>query len=147
MIAWRYWALDSLTQPILLSPKWGQGWEPQQAVRAHCAGLPPCLFPPGLSCECGIHAYRFAPQIKSEMGKVQSGHRFFVAGKVSLTGEIIESETELRAEAAYPASLVFLDKSWLLPEAVSGVVDALAERYLVPVDAAPWDQFFSSASV
>jgi hypothetical protein len=110
-----------------------------QVMRATCSS---CSTVPGELCDCGIHAVRSAGEIRTVLAAELTRFRFLVLGRVALSGTVLEGPI-LRAESAYPVSLVVIDKPWVLDVSKAGVVDGLARNYGVPVDCLRWGDFFS----
>lgn len=139
MIAWRAWGLEDLSKPVLLSPARGTPWPAMQVMRAQCSS---CPIVPGPLCDCGIHAVRTAAEIRTVFATELTRFRFLVFGQVALSGTVLEGPV-LRAESAYPVSLVLIDKPWVLDVSKAGVVDGLSRNYDVPVDCLRWAEFFT----
>lgn len=93
--------------PTPATPAWGlEGWSPGKAAEAACSS---CGNLPGLTCTCGLHAFRekcFAwPSSPDIAGAVQSPCVF---GEVIGWGHTIIREREWKAARAYPLSLILI---------------------------------------
>lgn len=145
IVAWKIWVLsESLRQakPVRLrSPSRRDfEWVPLEERRALCDE---CTRPPG-ACGCGIYALKRPDDLRKAWAELAPGHTFFVAGKVHLWGRVIPGRGYYRAEVAYPASLVFLEKSWLAPNVQSELWRSL-DAYGVPFDSMSLTELVSRA--
>lgn len=104
LVGWRAWALARTPagrlelRPIIYS---GETWPAQEAARAKC---PPHgrggHAPPEVGCTCGFYAVDGLDRLPAVTGRDLT-----VIGSVAVWGRLIEHESGVRAEFAYPERL------------------------------------------
>jgi len=149
---WRVWRVGSRDGEVVLQSVFVDAvWEPGRALEARCEHRRRSLLRPWRvysnehpapeeECSCGIYAASTRSAARRYLGvpsPVGSGMR--VIGRVSLWGEVVESESGWRASVGYPSQLFVpiptehARRSLRRREIVDGVAVAL-ERYGVPVE-------------
>jgi hypothetical protein len=141
--AWRVWriARDEDGSPRLTS-QLGTVWPPREPLRATCNhprernGILMLHRAPARKCECGIYAVDSVVRALSTGGTSWASGTSWVhvLGRVALWGRIVRGDKGLRAEFAYPLSLV---QGWLgtyfVPIADHEWLLELSEDYGVPL--------------
>lgn len=123
MIGYRFWGQRATGELCGAheDATWTPGLNEARCHRRRCRSVP------GAGCGCGFHAYRSL----AELGPIEGA---WIYGAVSLSGDIVASQGELRAECAQVIG-------FLLPEQIDAAILlrhwSLAELYSVPLFSDP----------
>lgn len=129
VVGWRYWHLG--LDPVVLGSITQRGftWKPGQPIRARCVSSGHNAPAPG--CACGVYAGADLAGLREHGLCLPVGG--LVLGEVALWGLVLTEEDGHRGELGYPRRLSVVEET-VEPDALAGVVDALCDRYGVPVD-------------
>lgn len=149
---WRVWRIGSQNGRIVLESVFVDAvWEPGRALEARCEHRRRSLWPPWRvitnehpapdeECSCGIYAASTRSAARRYLGVPSSaGTGLRVIGRVSLWGDVVESESGWRASVGYPSRL-FVPipaehaRRSLRRRAVVDEVAVALESYGVPVE-------------
>lgn len=102
VLGWRAWRLERRVEGLrLLSLTRNDAWPAHEAMEAGC-DVASHAIAPDLACSCGLYAAReLAVLARSGIGAHNAG----VIGRVAMWGRVIEHESGLRSEKAYPSRL------------------------------------------
>lgn len=134
IIAWRAWQIADYQRRGGVSEKWLKAWaggsvcwKPRERNEAFC-NSGGHHESPWSSCQCGFWAFRSPRHLWAALGINAPNEGYFIWGRVSLWGRVLETANGYRAQYAYPLSLTGPD--------VNAVAEVM-ERYGVEYEKEP----------
>ena len=131
VVGWRYWHLG--LDPVALGSVTQRGftWAPRRPIKARCVSSGHAAPAPG--CACGVYAGADMSGLREHGLCLPAGG--LVLGEVALWGLVLTEEDGHRGEFGYPRRLSVVEET-VEADALSGLVDGLANGYGVPVGTA-----------